>query len=110
MEKLKEQEQEFEDWKLVHQFYYGFNVYIKGWINKSNYDNVYIRNWEAMMEVVEKIESLGYYVMINRWTSIYTGKGTERNMIFNVENQSKIKNTYYACIGFIKWLNKNKKQ
>ena len=98
----------FNDWKLMHNFYYGKKEYTKECLTLKNYNNIFKKDWEAMMEVVEKIETLGYYVMINRWTSIYTGKGIERTMISSVENQSKIENTYYACIEFIKWLNNEK--
>ena len=58
------------------------------------------------MEVVEKIESLGYYVNI---TGTYVSIGaieSKTNPIF-IEKDSniKIEAVYNACVEFIKWYN-----
>lgn len=65
-------------------------------------------DWSLLMLVVEKIESLGYYCMINKWTSIYSLYGLNRVEISIIQGKSKIENTYKACLIFIKWFNKNK--
>jgi hypothetical protein len=74
---------------------------------KSEREFDYERDWNSLMPVVEKIESLGYFCMINRWTSVYTGFGqTPSQMsITNVEGKSKIGNTYRAVLAFIEWIN-----
>ena len=61
--------------------------------------------WNWLMPVVEKIESLGYFCMINKWTSVYTGSDGERLQVTSVEGNSKILNTWKAIIEFIKWIN-----
>ena len=66
----------------------------------------YNSDWNWLMEVVEKIESLGYYVNI---TGTYVSIGaieSKTNPIF-IEKDSniKIEAVYNACVEFIKWYN-----
>ena len=66
----------------------------------------YHSSWDWLMEVVEKIESLGYYVNI---TGTYVSIGaieSKTNPIF-IEKDSniKIEAVYNACVEFIKWYN-----
>ena len=68
----------------------------------------YHDEWDWLMPVIEKIEDLGYFCMINKWTSVYTGTDGERISVTSVEGDSKITNTFIACIEFIKWYNENK--
>ena len=72
----------------------------------------YHSSWDWLMPVIGKIESLGYFCMINKWTSVYTGpsaSATEsRIQITTVEGESKITNTYQAILQFIKWYNSQK--
>lgn len=68
----------------------------------------YHNSWDWLMPVIEKIEILGYFVMINKWTSVYTGSEGERISITSVEGNAKILNTWKACILFIEWYNKQK--
>lgn len=70
----------------------------------------YNKLWDKIMPVVEKIESLDYFCMINRWTSVYTGEEKEgrRIQITSVEGFSKINNTYLAVLAFINWYNSQK--
>jgi len=65
-------------------------------------------SWEWLMSVIQKIEELGYFVMINKWTSVYTGSEGEKISITSVEGNTKILNTWKACISFIEWYNKQK--
>jgi hypothetical protein len=66
-------------------------------------------SWDWLMPVVEKIESLGFYVRIHgKSTLIFKKDG------YNIINRpygygkekSKIDHTYKAVIEFIKWYNK----
>lgn len=79
-------------------------------IKAHNFDNVinlqFNSDWNWLMEVVEKIESLGYYVNI---TGTYVSIGaieSKTNPIF-IEKDSniKIEAVYNACVEFIKWYN-----
>lgn len=65
--------------------------------------------WDWLMPVVEKIEGLDYFCMINRWTSVYTGSDGDRIQITTVEGKSKLQNTLEAVVKFIKWYNANRK-
>lgn len=69
---------------------------------------MYNELWDRLMPVIEKIESLGYFCMINRWTSVYTGSEDNRIEITTVQGLSKIQNTYLAVLAFINWYNKEK--
>ena len=67
-----------------------------------NYDN----DWGLLMEVVEKIESIGFtFETKKNWARI-TRKG--ENIILRwEEDKTKIEAVYNACIEFIKWYNEN---
>lgn len=69
-------------------------------------------DWNWIMEVVEAIEKLGYFVMINKWTSVYTGfeKEGKRIQITTVEGNNKLVNTIQAINQFLIWYNKNNKK
>ena len=67
------------------------------------------KDWNWLMEVVEKIESLGNYINI---TGTYTSIGAieQKNRLFFIEKDSlnnKIEAVYKAVVEFIKWYNKN---
>ena len=64
-------------------------------------------DWNELISVVEYIETLGYYVMINRWTSIYYGNGEDRIKVTTVEGNSKTLNTWKAVTLFINEYNQN---
>jgi len=103
---MKKEKQDFEDWKLVHQFFYGETVFIKT-ITLKDHNNIFKQDWRMLMELVKKIEDLGYNVNINTaWTTIGTRDHKEPKMISSGTDNTKKFNTYYACVGFIKWLNK----
>jgi hypothetical protein len=65
----------------------------------------YHKSWNNLMLTVDKIEELGYFVMINKWTSVYTGTDNERISITSVEGGTKLENTYKAILEFITWFN-----
>ena len=64
-------------------------------------------DWNCLMEVVEKIESLGFFFEIKRnWAKI-----TKDKIVIVVrweEDNNKIEAVYNASVEFIKWYNQNK--
>jgi hypothetical protein len=115
-----------EDSLLIAQFMgytqstydHGINGVEKIWKNdslkighyKTEQEFDYHINWNSLISVVKKIESLGYFCMINKWTSIYTdfSQTSGKIQITTIEGNSKIKNTYQAIVAFIKWYNTQK--
>ena len=71
-------------------------------------DCLFHSDWNWLMHVVEKIESLGNAVTIEEnWCEIKS-----KSNFFKKERvaSSKIEATYSAVVEFIKWYNQNKKQ
>lgn len=77
-------------------------------------------NWNWLMELVEKIESINeandeYYSdysftvtnFIQNWTAGFISR--ENVEIVNVEGLTKIEAVYNACLEFIKWYNEQNK-
>ena len=84
-----------------------------------NYDN----DWGLLMEVVEKIESLGYRTLTenecfmitkSKLSSFDVRSKDDYNTIFSDNYEinhcggRKKENVYNACVEFIKWYNENK--
>ena len=67
---------------------------------------VFKKDWNFLMEVVEKIESLGYNTKIEslEHTRVSIGNGKLTTLI-QVDKETKIKAVYNACVEFIKWYN-----
>lgn len=63
-------------------------------------------DWNWLMQVVEKIESLGYRVAI---TEFKTEISNEVISINSWKEKIKIANTHNACVEFVKWYNEQKK-
>lgn len=63
-------------------------------------------NWNLLMEVVEKIENLGYRVTIVR--HICRIDLTEESKLIISEDIKKIEAVYTVCFKFIQWYNQNK--
>ena len=66
-------------------------------------------DWNWLMEVVEKIESLGYNTKIEslEHTRVSIGNGKLTTLI-QVDKETKIKAVYNACVTFIEWYNEQK--
>ena len=63
-------------------------------------------DWNWLMEVVEKIESLGYRIeIVKHICRIYL---SNKETIIISENTPKIEAVYNAVVEFIKWYNENK--
>jgi hypothetical protein len=70
----------------------------------------YHTDWNWLMEVVDKIEGLGFSIEMNKqeetdYQCLIT-KGYD--IIFQTFSNIKIEAVYNACIEFIKWYNKKK--
>lgn len=71
-------------------------------------------DWNWLMEVVEKIESLGYKVNIfgntdlNKTCDHYTSIYIPNEKTFGVRKLSKIESVFNACVEFIEWHNQQK--
>lgn len=76
-------------------------------IKAHDFDNVmnlkFHSDWNWLMEVVEKIESLGNFNIGIEFANC-TISGTFNK---SITNESKIKAVYKACLEFIKWCNEN---
>lgn len=86
----------------------------------------YHKDWNALMPVVEKIESLSDLIVIKAWVSINGNtcgiwthfdvseilrNGKNEPAKFKVKHasrESKIKATWLAVVDFVKWYNQNK--
>ena len=67
----------------------------------------YHEDWNWLMEVVEKIESLGYRIeIVKHICRIYL---SNKETIIISENTPKIEAVYIACVEFIKWYNNQNK-
>ena len=72
-------------------------------------DLIFHSDWNWLMVVVEKIESLGY--KINNFSNnnyIYIGKDDVSSVIINEASLTKKEAFYNACVNFIQWYNENK--
>ena len=87
-----------KDLKIMYPVYEGDSSYVKNLKYRSD--------WNWLMEVVEKIESIGFtFETKKNWARI-TRKG--ENIILRwEEDKTKIEAVYNACIEFIKWYNEN---
>lgn len=72
----------------------------------------YHSSWNWLMPVVEKIESLKFWVE-NRYTYVAIGKKDHENSIisnsFSSLHNTKIEAIYKTVVQFIKWYNENLK-
>jgi hypothetical protein len=66
-------------------------------------------DWNWLMGVVEKIESLGYYVKILKSTCVILDV-EERCIVIELNTLTKIEVVYNACVEFIKWHNEQEEE
>ncbi len=91
---------------------YSYKEYFKGYNESLYYHLIYHESWDALMPVVEKIETLGYgvriehnFCWINRISHDYIP-----NSYSDIQGEgTKIENTHKAIVKFIQWYNENKK-
>lgn len=92
-----------ENNKLMAEFLGNTETHIKnfGGIEKTKYHS----DWNWLMSVVDKIESLGYLVEIRE--NVCFIKTSEQDYFSELE-ETKRQAVYKACVEFIKWYNKQK--
>lgn len=91
-----------EDFKLIKSFYPEFRR------NHAN-SNAFIIGWSELMPVVEKIDTLGYYVTIMRTRTIISKSVLAMEAITSIHpGYSMIEVLYCAVVEFIKWHNAQK--
>jgi hypothetical protein len=88
------------------------NLYI---YDKAGNYNSYHSDWNELIPVLEKIESLGYHTRIcfddfGTWMQIHYGLSVADTSETKALNQhgTKIENTFNSIVEFIKWYNKKK--
>lgn len=92
---------EYEDYVVLHSFFYNGES-LKSWITRDSYINLF-ENWDVLMEVVEKIESMGYWVnRVNGDVFIVNDSGAV--VVNNQVHEGGIRATYKACVEFAKLL------
>ena len=66
-------------------------------------------DWNWLMQVVEKIESIGFWVEILGGVHNVCQIGTtnEENSFIYLDDEVKIEAVYNACIKFVKWYNES---
>ena len=81
----------------------------------TNYDEDIIElkfnsDWNCLMDVVEKIESLGYNFNITSQnaTALQNHSAIYQTNIYSVDGTKKIQATYETVVEFIKWYNQQK--
>ena len=92
-----------------------FTGYILRGKNTYEYNNklylteelLYYSDWNWLMEVVEKIESLGFETSLDKNGFFIRINGSNTQSGLFVKN--KIESVYNACIEFITWYNQQEK-
>lgn len=102
---------EFMGWKLIESD----SEFVEGWGYWEDVDGNHIcddgllsfDSWDDLMEVVEKIESVGYSVVITGNICRIEHEGNGDFVICKTDN--KIVSVYESCTSFVKWYNANVK-
>lgn len=93
--------------KLIAEFLHGKNAV---------HPNQYHENWNELMQVVEKIESLifpndeYYNFQILGGCCVYIISSHCNELVCSDNGKSKLECVYDACIEFVKWYNQNTQQ
>ena len=99
--------------KIIAEFMgYIKHTQTKAYLTTDGYfherDLKFHKDWNWLMEVVEKIESLGYSVNISSSMVYINGDNSRIVSSFNIGFKiTKIEAVYNACVEFIKWYNEN---
>ena len=74
--------------------------------NMGNKGLLYHKDWNWLMEVVEKIEDLNYSIEINKQEeNDYQCLVVKKDILIQEFSSTKIQAVYNACVEFIKWYN-----
>jgi len=128
---MKNLTEEFKNYRLIHNFRH--EEPLKAWINEGNFNDIYKEDWNALMDVVEKIEGLKLGDLKGLITDKHGNKDEHFNCVAGIEihgsycniyiqadmrlvdnfieatMEDKISATYKAIVDFIKWYNKQNK-
>jgi len=86
---------------LIHKYLH--NTPLKKWVEQDeDYVDVYHKDWNPLMVVVDQIEQGGYSVEITSTIVIIVDKENGKEII-EEQGNSKIEATYKAVVSFIKW-------
>jgi hypothetical protein len=89
----------------------GYIVYRLDNENISFVDDLkYHTSWDWLMPVVEKIEAMGYTVVIHREATLISAYDNDLNCIWKTtkwDQEVKINHVYQAIVQFIQWYNQN---
>ena len=97
---------EFINLNFYKSFWYKSNIATEKQICKEN-NLQFHSDWNLLIEVVEKIESLGYRIeIVKHICRIYL---SNKETIIISENTPKIEAVYNAVVEFIKWYNNQNK-
>jgi hypothetical protein len=102
---MKTLTEQFEDYKAI-LFFMNPDENLKGWTNEANFINHYTDQWNDLMEIVDKIESLGYW--LNRINGDVWIVDNEDNIVVNNPMHEDSNAVYLICLEFIKWHNNQK--
>ncbi|MCP4254992.1 MAG: hypothetical protein GY775_16620 [Candidatus Scalindua sp.] len=97
----------FEDFEMLHKFMYP-NDPLKSWINKENYINTFNVDWNSLMKVVDKIESIVDESKISKFNIIIEQFFCEiidtsnSDILVSVDADTKIEAVFTACVKFVK--------
>lgn len=111
-----------ENNKIIAEFL-GYNVVKEQDFLNSNYDEnllndrlmidrqlKYNSDWNQLMQVIEKIESLDYVFAIhNETVNVFNGQNNSQYYNEYFEYKTKIESVFNACLNFIKWYNEQNK-
>lgn len=78
--------------------------WINGWVESDSLR--YHTDWNDLMEIVDKIESLGYW--LNRINGDVWIVDNEDNIVINNPMHEDSNAVYLICLEFIKWYNNQK--
>ena len=95
---------EFMKWDILNDMTYSKATKGK-WVELDKLK--FHSNWNWLMEVVEKIESLGYWIEILGGVHNVCRIGITNNIedFIYLDNETKIEAVYMAVVEFIKWYN-----
>lgn len=79
-----------------------FDYEVNEYINQEDLN--YNTSWDMLMQVVDKIESLGYYTQIDNIGCVISHDNSDV-IVYN--SRTKKEAVYNACVEFIEWWNRN---
>lgn len=95
--KNKRSKEDFENYKLVHAFYYGDPL--KKWIDETNYINLFSDDWNELLPVVAKITELDNIDCMNKWQALTVDSDQCTWGMYN----NSIEQVFNAVVTFLEW-------